>query len=69
MDSVCGVQVFRDSKGNKQAILIKQDYKADGIYFLTEDTDFFQMACMGHPAGHTIVPHYHNKIERIGKIP
>ena len=24
-----------------------------------------QVAYMGHPAGHVIIPHYHNKIERI----
>lgn len=46
------------------ALVIPHDYKSSGINFLSNDADFMQVACMVHPAGHEILPHYHNHVER-----
>ena len=59
------IQTFNDSKGNKLALLVKLEHCGTGIDFLTKDEDYMQVAYMGHPAGHSIIPHYHNRIERI----
>lgn len=59
------IQMFKDSKNTKMALLIRADYSENGIDFLTENDDYMQVAYMGHPAGHIIVPHYHNLVERV----
>lgn len=59
------VHTFLDSRDIKMALLIKAEHTGSGIEFLTEDKDYQQVAYMGHPAGHVIVPHVHNKIPRI----
>ena len=46
------------------ALVIPHDYKTSGINFLSDDSAFMQVACMVHPAGHSILPHYHNHVER-----
>lgn len=55
---------YKDSKEKVMALLIKAEHTGTGIEFLTKDEDYMQVAYMGHPAGHVIIPHYHNKIER-----
>lgn len=56
---------YYDSKLKKMALLIKAEYSGSGIEFLTSNDDFMQVAYMEHSAGHVIVPHLHNRIERI----
>lgn len=56
---------FRDASNKLMALLIPADYSKSGIEFLTDDSSYQQVAYMGHPAGHIIIPHFHNKIERI----
>lgn len=58
------IQFFYDSDKRVMALLIRNEHTEKGINFLTDDTSFQQVAYMGHPAGHVIIPHYHNKIER-----
>ena len=55
---------YKDSNQKVMARLIKSEYKGSGIEFLTNDNDYMQVAYMGHPKGHIIQPHYHNKIIR-----
>jgi mannose-6-phosphate isomerase-like protein (cupin superfamily) len=55
---------YKDSKDNMMALLIKADHTGHGIEFLTKDEDYMQVAYISHPAGHVIIPHYHNRIER-----
>ena len=55
---------YRDSKNNLMAIVIPDDYSSSDITFLTDDNSFFQLAYMGHPKNHLILPHYHNRVER-----
>lgn len=59
------IKFYKDSKEHIMALLIPADYSASGIEFLTEDSAFQQVAYMGHPKGHTIVPHYHKRKERV----
>ena len=58
------IKTYSDSKEKIMAIAIPHDYKVNGIEFCTRDEEYMQVACMGHPAGHTILPHYHNRITR-----
>lgn len=58
------ISVFKDSNENVMAIYIPNDYSGTGIRFLTRDEDYMQVAYMGHPAGHSIIPHFHNRIAR-----
>ena len=46
------------------AIIIRNDYYESGIHFLTREDYSQQMAYMHHPAGHKIIPHFHNKVKR-----
>ena len=55
---------FRDTTNKLMALLIPADYSNSGIEFLTDDSSYQQVAYMGHPSGHKIIPHFHNKIER-----
>lgn len=53
------------SDGNATlAIIIPADYSKEGIEFFTPSEYSQQMAYMKHKAGHIIVPHVHNHIER-----
>ncbi len=46
------------------AIIIRANYHKEGIEFFTPDDFSQQLAYMNRPAGHTISPHIHNKVER-----
>lgn len=59
------IEFYRDSMNRLMALLIKNNHEGQGINFLTEDSSYQQVAYMGHSKGHKIIPHYHNKIERI----
>ena len=46
------------------AIVIKSQYKNEGIQFFTPSEFSQQLACMTHPAGKIIEPHVHNSVPR-----
>jgi len=46
------------------AIIIRSDYSKEGIKFFTPDDFSQQLAYMNRPAGYTIAPHIHNKVQR-----
>lgn len=46
------------------AIIIRSDFKKNGIAFFTADNFSQQLGYMNRPAGHRIAPHVHNKIRR-----
>ena len=50
--------------GNIIAIIIRSDFKKDGIEFFTPIDFSQQLAYMNHPAGYKIPAHTHNKIHR-----
>lgn len=50
--------------GETLAIIIKADYKKDGIEFFTPDDYSQQLAYMKHPKGKIIDPHVHNIVKR-----
>lgn len=45
-------------------IIIRANYRADGIEFFTPDVFSQQLAYMNRPAGHVIPPHVHNPVRR-----
>jgi hypothetical protein len=46
------------------AIIIRSDYKKDGIEFFTNDNDSQQLGYMNRPEGYVIAPHRHNIVAR-----
>lgn len=56
---------YKNPDGCIMAIYIPAEYRVSGIDFLSKDEDYMQVACMGHPKGHVILPHFHNRIERM----
>ena len=46
------------------AIILRSEYKDDGINFFTPDNFSQQLGYMKHKKGHKIVPHLHNKVSR-----
>lgn len=59
-----GIEKYIDNKGKLLAMVIRAEYQSNGIEFLTDDSHYQQVAAMGHPEGHIILPHYHNIINR-----
>jgi len=45
-------------------IIIRADYKKDGIEFFTNDNDSQQLGYMNRPEGYVIEPHRHNLVAR-----
>lgn len=45
------------------AIIIRSNYKSEGIEFFTPDDFSQQLAYMNRPEGYKIAPHVHNKIQ------
>ena len=56
-------QVY-DNDNNVIAIIIRSNYKKEGISFVTPNEYSQQMAYMHHPQGHVIAPHIHNEVIR-----
>ena len=51
--------------GDKEiAVIIRNDFDKKGIEFVTDDAYSQQVAYMHHETGHTIIPHFHNLVER-----
>jgi hypothetical protein len=46
------------------AIILRDNYRKEGISFLTSNELSQQLAYMEHPAGKLIVPHVHNIVQR-----
>ena len=49
---------------NLIAIIIRSNYKKEGIEFFTPPNFSQQLGYMNRPKGHKIKPHIHNKVER-----
>lgn len=46
------------------AIIVRAEFRREGIQFFTEDTLSQQLGFMWHPAGKLIEPHVHNPVPR-----
>lgn len=46
------------------AIIIRNDFKKDGIEFFTNDNDSQQLGYMNRPKDYEIAPHRHNLVQR-----
>ena len=46
------------------AIIIRSDYKKEGIEFFTNNNDSQQLGYMNRPEGYVIAPHRHNLVAR-----
>ena len=51
-------------KNQLLALIIRDDFKKNGIEFFTPDDFSQQLAYMNHPSGKIIEPHVHNEIVR-----
>lgn len=50
--------------GVEFAIILRSDFREQGIHFFTPGDFSQQLGYMRHPAGHVIEPHVHNAVER-----
>lgn len=50
--------------GNTLAIVLRANYRQDGIRFFTPDEFSQQLAYMNRPSGYVIPPHVHNPVRR-----
>lgn len=46
------------------AVILRADFRRDGIEFFTPDNFSQQLAYMNRPAGYKIAPHVHNEVRR-----
>jgi len=46
------------------AIILRSQYKNEGIKFFTPNEFSQQLGYMNHPSGHVIIPHLHNSLPR-----
>jgi mannose-6-phosphate isomerase-like protein (cupin superfamily) len=46
------------------AVILRANYQADGIKFLTPNNFSQQLGYMNRPAGYQIEPHFHNEVKR-----
>lgn len=58
------INTIQGSDGKILAIIVKSGYNKEGIHFFTPNDFSQQLAYMHHSAGHVILPHVHNKVER-----
>lgn len=58
------IENITDSNKNTLALIIRSNYEKEGIHFFTQEDFSQQLAYMHHKAGHIILPHIHNKVER-----
>lgn len=49
---------------NELALIVRSNFEADGIKFLTPDTYSQQLGYMNRPVGYIIPPHVHNSVPR-----
>ena len=50
--------------GQELAIILRRDFRRDGIHFITANDYSQQLGYMNRPAGYTIAPHVHNPVAR-----
>jgi hypothetical protein len=50
--------------GTTIAVIVRRDYRKDGIEFFTPSTFSQQIGYMNRPAGHVIAPHVHTPVPR-----
>ncbi|MBN4082130.1 hypothetical protein JYT21_00340 [bacterium AH-315-B15] len=55
-------------EGKTLAIIIRAQYKAEGIEFFTPNEYSQQLAYMNRPSGHVILPHTHVEVQREVKL-
>ena len=51
-------------EGKLLSIIIRKEYKSNGIEFFTPDAFSQQLACMNRAKEYVIPPHVHNKVQR-----
>ena len=52
------------ANGKILALLLQQNFRAEGIEFFTPDDFSQQLAYMSRPSGYVIQPHVHNPVKR-----
>lgn len=57
-----------EKEGARLAVLIRANFKKDGIEFFTDDNSSQQLGYMNRPEGYVIAPHRHNLVPREVKL-
>lgn len=59
------IERLSDARGTELAIILRAEFAADGLQFLTPDDYGQQLGYMRHPAGHIVQAHVHHEVERV----
>lgn len=54
-----------EKNGTTYALFLKNVAQEDGVRFVTQQDDAFQVGFMNRPAGHEVKPHTHPPVERV----
>lgn len=57
-----------EKEGVRLAVIIRANFKKDGIEFFTDDNSSQQLGYMNRPEGYVIAPHRHNLVPREVKL-
>jgi hypothetical protein len=63
MNAIPMIEEVRDGE-TVMAMILRRDYRAEGIQFLTPDSYSQQLGYMNRPQGYVIKPHVHNVASR-----
>ena len=58
------IEYISEKNNNLLAIIVRYNYKQDGLKFFTTEKDTQQIGCIGHTKGTVCQAHIHNKIKR-----
>lgn len=60
------MELVENIRHNEQlyAIIIRNQFRKEGVHFFTPDDFSQQLGYMRHPSGKKIEPHFHNAVER-----
>ncbi|PIP31839.1 hypothetical protein COX24_01435 [bacterium (Candidatus Gribaldobacteria) CG23_combo_of_CG06-09_8_20_14_all_37_87_8] len=61
------LEEIKSERGDTIAIIIRRDYGEEGINFVSEPGNPFQLGVLKHQAGYVVKPHIHNKILKKNK--
>jgi mannose-6-phosphate isomerase-like protein (cupin superfamily) len=52
------------NEAQQLALILRRDFRRDGIEFITADDDSLQLGYMNRPQGYVVQPHVHNPVAR-----
>ena len=61
---IVSVESYVDGANRLLALVVRSDFKSEGIEFFTDSQSSQQLGYMRRPAGYEVAPHRHNEVRR-----